>query len=1832
MIVKDESHVIVDTLKNLAKYIKFDTYAISDTGSTDDTKALIKAFFDEQGISGDLFDDPWLNFGHNRSVAFQHAYQKTDYAFVWDADDRIHGTFKLPATLEADSYTFTFGAPGSTRYSRAQLFNNRKVWKYVGVLHEYPRCEEPTVGSPVGVAIGVVGPYWFESNRTGARNKDPLKYAKDAAILDKAFQEAVAAKDPLRHRYAYYCAQSYRSANNVPKAIEFYKQVLALEGNWVQERYNACIELYMMCEEQKKPEEGLHWLVESHKYDKTRVEGIYRLVQYYCIRNQPEVAFAYYSLIQEHYETHFRADLLQQYLFAKTTEYTFYLPYYMIIVADRVKRKEVGIRMIERIAREGFVAPTWWIHNVFTNLQFFFEALTPTTMVPFVHTLIQYVDRLRLQNIVLNSAHHVVLEKLIGVARPWLSAPIVLSKNRPGPRILLTFTTCKRWDLFQQTMYSIQRCWTDLDRVGAIVCVDDNSSEEDRVAMETTFPFIEYIWKGPDQKGHRQSMNIIYDLLCNRRPDYWIHMEDDWLFFKKEAYVTRAIEALTKYESQNVHQIVFNRNYGVVYTDMDRIGGTPLEPGLLLHQKVEGLVGKNCGYWPHYSLQPSLTRASAIRTLGNYDSPNRFFERDYADRYYVKGYRTAFFDTMCSVHIGKQHWETEGQNAYALNAVAQFGVKNEVVTPIVAVQNKPEPEPEPEPIPYPVLTGSMADHLTQFLALLEKKTPLGLIRPSDGEYSILKGETLTNCDKWTFQAGGQLQKDLAAAVQTIDPGLYIGIPCNTCNKPWNCYSAVHNDYMEAFNVQRAQRTYANLFMNANWPRFVEFLESYKQGFYVVGSGSVETTEVPIKGRHLIDPFLVDQWDLKKAEETARLLDFVKSKRGELILFSAGPLSKVWIPKCRKAHPSNLYVDVGAALDPFTKGPEVKSRFYTDRAHPFASEACVFREKRNLVYMCVFHNKVYVELLRLLLFSIQRSMCLESIDILVFTDRNIEPLVQGLSTLLGLPLKTHLLDGIASASASSAAKMRIFEYPQIYLYDRILYLDTDIIVQHDLAPLFTEPLEDRLYATEEGTIGESFHGSWFFNAEQAAKRTPAFNAGAFLFQNTPAMKRIMTETRQFMDLCISRKDRMPPCYEQPYMNYYFIKEDRQNTSFMKQYLELDHPTRPPPKPRAAMPLIHYICDETHQAKPKRQRMEIDLSKRLFDSHPATESRPSQLPAILGTTYRWDKGSLTFQEGGRLSTSWAQGTYRWLNLTSLLASWSGLDHRLFFEAGTTEFVSIRKGDCEMKRLTPLPTRALLYMCVFHNKDYIQLLSLLLQSIRFYSWPLAVDLLVLTSQEFEPSVQELNTIVPIRTLILPCSSIFEAACARLSVFDYETIGSYTKVLYLDTDILVKGSLQPLLDLPLLDKLYGLAQGSTDQPNFGAQFFGPGVPAVPGLNSGALLFTPSSTMRALFQKIRAHVADHQSKGTPVPYALDQPFINYHAIQNGLCDNQTLKTHVALFEETDTPEHEASAVVCHFSFPIGNFGHKYGRMKRYFQKILRNDTKRVCDVRGTYTWNKGFLRFVDEKAVQTTWGPGFWFSLDTNRVCVEWNKYYHILQFDASANSYFGIRVWPDDFTSCLGTKALPFDETVATPLCRIMGAHGSDKGSADITKSWHNYTTLYHSLLKDRRTEITRVFELGIGTTDVSIPNNMGPNGKPGASLRGWAEYFPQARIFGADIDKRILFEEGRIKTYHCDQLDRIAIRSMWLRADLQEGVDLLVDDGLHTYEANVCFFENSIHKVRKGGLYIIEDIHTTYLSQFQDQIGVWTQTYPGLTFDLVRLPSFVNRVDNTVLVVQA
>ena len=105
----------------------------------------------------------------------------------------------------------------------------------------------------------------------------------------------------------------------------------------------------------------------------------------------------------------------------------------------------------------------------------------------------------------------------------------------------------------------------------------------------------------------------------------------------------------------------------------------------------------------------------------------------------------------------------------------------------------------------------------------------------------------------------------------------------------------------------------------------------------------------------------------------------------------------------------------------------------------------------------------------------------------------------------------------------------------------------------------------------------------------------------------------------------------------------------------------------------------------------------------------------------------------------------------------------------------------------------------------------------------------------------------------------------------------------------------------------------------------------------------------------------------------------------------------------------------------------------------------------------------------------------------------------------------------------------------------------------------------------------------------------GKPGASLRVWRDYFPNAVIYGADIDRDILFTEDRIKTFYIDQLDPIAIKECWSSIN-EKDFDFIVDDGLHTFDAGLTLFIQSIDRLSMDGVYIIEDVAINDLIEYK------------------------------------
>lgn len=218
MIVKNETHVLRDLLDSVAPHIG--AWVICDTGSTDGTQEFIRGYFREKGIPGELHERPWKNFGHNRNEAIALARGKAEYIWVMDADDVLVGTPDF-SRLTQDAYMLRYGKDFT--WWRAQLFRDGKPWKYVGVVHEYPACDEQYTQERLE------GEYYIEPRHLGARNRDPDKYRNDALAIERALRD-----EPENTRYWFYLGQSWFSAGEWARASAAYAHRAEM-GGWAEE-------------------------------------------------------------------------------------------------------------------------------------------------------------------------------------------------------------------------------------------------------------------------------------------------------------------------------------------------------------------------------------------------------------------------------------------------------------------------------------------------------------------------------------------------------------------------------------------------------------------------------------------------------------------------------------------------------------------------------------------------------------------------------------------------------------------------------------------------------------------------------------------------------------------------------------------------------------------------------------------------------------------------------------------------------------------------------------------------------------------------------------------------------------------------------------------------------------------------------------------------------------------------------------------------------------------------------------------------------------------------------------------------------------------------------------------------------------------------------------------------------------------------------------------------------------------------------------------------------------------------------------------------------------
>ncbi len=150
---------------------------------------------------------------------------------------------------------------------------------------------------------------------------------------------------------------------------------------------------------------------------------------------------------------------------------------------------------------------------------------------------------------------------------------------------------------------------------------------------------------------------------------------------------------------------------------------------------------------------------------------------------------------------------------------------------------------------------------------------------------------------------------------------------------------------------------------------------------------------------------------------------------------------------------------------------------------------------------------------------------------------------------------------------------------------------------------------------------------------------------------------------------------------------------------------------------------------------------------------------------------------------------------------------------------------------------------------------------------------------------------------------------------------------------------------------------------------------------------------------------------------------------------------------------------------------------------------------------------------------------------------------------------------------------------LAWLTAFYGADKRVGD-----HSYVAPYDAHFNGRRKSVRKVIEIGIGGYD-------NPN-KGGASLRVWRRYFPNAEVIGVDLHRKC-FRGKRITVERCDQGNSEQMASL---AERHGPFDIVIDDGSHIGRYTIATFRALFSALSADGIYVIEDLHTSYDEAFE------------------------------------
>ncbi len=222
MIVKNEEPCIARCLRSIAPYIQH--FVICDTGSKDKTVDIIHQTAKELNLPGEVYQDEWVNFSHNRNLSLKRCEGKSDYVFIIDCDEIVTNASVFPLTDDSVDVYYGQNETSTMTYEKPRLIKNDGNWTWRHPVHEYLSCNKPHPNvRKTNLTLKDLG--------DGGRNRSGVKFYNDLIIL-----ETEHLKNPDDERTVFYLARTFEDIGSWHKAIEMYKKRVNLK-RWDQEVY-----------------------------------------------------------------------------------------------------------------------------------------------------------------------------------------------------------------------------------------------------------------------------------------------------------------------------------------------------------------------------------------------------------------------------------------------------------------------------------------------------------------------------------------------------------------------------------------------------------------------------------------------------------------------------------------------------------------------------------------------------------------------------------------------------------------------------------------------------------------------------------------------------------------------------------------------------------------------------------------------------------------------------------------------------------------------------------------------------------------------------------------------------------------------------------------------------------------------------------------------------------------------------------------------------------------------------------------------------------------------------------------------------------------------------------------------------------------------------------------------------------------------------------------------------------------------------------------------------------------------------------------------------------